>query len=111
MMALAPCCSRHGLTRQTTFAKLFADIGTQEDVRQADLATLLAAGPPPARVTAQHVQALRRDLRAETLSHAAGLTAHTAIAQFGSSSFLGRDENQWRAFSAPTRTKSAIGLH
>ena len=50
------------LDAQTTFAKLFADIGAQEDVRQADLATLLAAGPPPpAQVTAQHVQALRRD--------------------------------------------------
>ena len=38
-------------------------------------ATLLAAGsPPPAHVTAQHVQALWRDLRAETLSHVTGLT-------------------------------------
>ena len=45
-------CRNHGpgalltprLDAQTSFAKLFADIGTQEDVRHADLATLLAAG-------------------------------------------------------------------
>ena len=56
------------LDAQTSFAKLFADIGTQEDVRRADLVALLAAGPPPpTRVTARHVQALRFDLRAETL--------------------------------------------
>ena len=30
----------------TSFAKLFADIGAQEDVRRADLATLLATGAP-----------------------------------------------------------------
>ena len=62
------------LDAQTCFAKLFADIGTQEDVRRADLQALLASGaPPPTHVTARHVQALRFDLRAETLSHAAGL--------------------------------------
>ena len=44
------------LDAQTSFAKLFADTGTQDDVRQADLVTLLAAGPPPpAHVTAKHV--------------------------------------------------------
>ena len=43
-------------------------------------------------VAAKHVQALRFGLRAETLSHAPGLTAHTAIVLFGSSKFLGRDE-------------------
>ena len=81
------------LDAQTSFAKLFADLGTEEDVRRTDLATLLAPGPPsPTQVTARHVQALRFDLRAETLSHAAGLTAHTAIVLFGSSKFLGRDE-------------------
>ena len=77
------------LDAQTSFAKLFADIGTQEDVRRADLA---AGAPSPAQVTVKHVQVLRFDLRAETLSHAAGLTAHTAIVLFGSSKFLGRDE-------------------
>ena len=52
------------LDTQTSFAKLFADIGTQEDVRRADLAALLATGPPPpTHVTARHVQALRFDLR------------------------------------------------
>ena len=40
---------------QTSFAKLFADIGTQEDVH-ADLATLLVRA---LRVTAKYVQALR----------------------------------------------------
>ena len=81
------------LDAQTSFAKLPADLGTEEDVRRADLATLLAPGPPsPTQVTARHVQALRFDLRAETVSHVAGLTAHTAIVLFGSSKFLGRDE-------------------
>ena len=81
------------LDAQTSFAKLFADIGRQEDVRRADLATLLASSAPsPTQVTARHVQALRFDLRAETLSHAAGLTAHIAIVLFGSSKFLCRDE-------------------
>ena len=63
-------------------------------MRRADLPALLAAGaPPPTQVTARHVQALRFDLRAETASHAAGLTAHyTAVVLFGSSKFLGRDE-------------------
>ena len=47
------------LDAQTSFAKLFADIGTQDDVHRADLAALLAAGPPPPTyVTAKHVQAL-----------------------------------------------------
>ena len=55
------------LDAQTAFAKLFADIGS-----------------------AQHIQALRQDLRAETLSHAAGLTAHTCVVLFGSSKLLGR---------------------
>ena len=55
------------------------DLGIDEDVRRADLAALLAPGAPsPTQVTALHVQSLRFDLRAETLSHAAGLTAHTA---------------------------------
>ena len=35
------------LDAQTSFAKLFADIGTQEDVRRKDLEALIAAGPPP----------------------------------------------------------------
>ena len=34
----------------------------------------------------------QRSLRAETLSHAAGLTAHTCVVLYGSSKFLGRDE-------------------
>ena len=38
-------------------------------------------------------QALRADLRAETMSHAAGLTAHTAVLMYGKSGFLGRNES------------------
>ena len=50
-------------------------------------------GPPaPASITARHVQALRADLRAETLSHAAGLTSHTTLLVFGKSGFIGQDE-------------------
>ena len=71
------------LDAQTTFAKLFADIGSTNDAH---------GPPPPAKVTAQHIQALRQDLRAERLSHAAGLTAHTCAVLFGSSKFLGRDK-------------------
>ena len=78
---------------QATFAKLFADIGVEGDIRYADLPTFMAQGPPPAsEVVARHVQALRADLRAETFSHAAGLTSHTTVLLFGSSKFLGRDE-------------------
>ena len=40
------------LDAQTSFAKLFADLGTEEDVRRADLAALLAPGAPsPTQVT------------------------------------------------------------
>ena len=42
--------------------------------------------------TARHVQALRADLRAETLSHAAELTSHTTLLVFGKSEFIGQDE-------------------
>ena len=54
---------------------------------QTCLQRTLVAAPWP-----RHVQVLRFDLRAETLSHAAGLTAHAAVVLFGSSKFLGRDE-------------------
>ena len=64
------------------------------DIRYAQLARLLENGAPvPTAVTAQHVQALRADLRAETMSHAAGLTAHTAVLMYGKSGFLGRNES------------------
>ena len=70
--------------RAIHLAKLFADIGALDDVRIPDLSALLSNGPsPPAQVTAQHIQALRKDLRAEALSHAAGLTAHTCIVLYG----------------------------
>ena len=38
------------------------------------------------------MQDLRADLRAETLSHAAGLTSHTTLLVFGKSGFIGTDE-------------------
>ena len=81
------------LDTQATFAKLFADIGIDGDVRYARIEDLLRHGPPaPASITARHVQALRADLRAETLSHAAGLTSHTTLLVFGKSGFIGTDE-------------------
>ena len=46
----------------------------------------------PSQVSAPHVAALKTDLRVETLPHAAGLTAHTAVLLFGSSKFLGCHE-------------------
>ena len=68
------------LDTQATFAKLFADIGVDDDIRYARIEELLRHGPPaPASITARHVQALWTDLRAETLSHAAGLTSHTTL--------------------------------
>ena len=76
------------LDTQATFAKLFADIGVDGDIRYARVEELLKHGPPaPASITARHVQALRADLRAETLSHAAGLTSHTTLVVFGKSGF------------------------
>ena len=81
------------LDTQATFAKLFADIGVDGDIRYARIDELLRHGPPaPASITARHVQALRTDLRAETLSHAAGLTSHTTVLVFGKSGFIGQDE-------------------
>ena len=81
------------LDAQATFAKLFADIGRECDVRYAKLDDLMKGGlPPPSAVNSRHVQALRADLRAETLSHAAGLTSHSAILMYGKSGFLGRNE-------------------
>ena len=66
------------LNAQATFAKLFADIGREGDVRYAQLDALLKDGlPPPTAANSRHVQALRADLRAKTLSHAAGLTSHS----------------------------------
>ena len=81
------------LDTQATFAKLFADIGIDGDVRYARVEDLLRHEPPaPTSITARHVQALRADLRAETLSHAAGLTSHTTLLVFGKSGFVGTDE-------------------
>ena len=78
---------------QATFAKLFADIGVDGDIRYARVDELLKYGPPaPASITARHVQALRTDLRAETLSHAADLTSHTTVLVFSKSEFIGQDE-------------------
>ena len=80
-------------SRPATFAKLFADIGIDGDVRYARVEDLLRHGlPAPASITARHVQALRADLRADTLSHAAGLTLHTTLLVFGKSGFIGTDE-------------------
>ena len=81
------------LDTQATFAKLFADIGVDGDIRYARIDELLRHGPPaPASITARHVQALRTDLGAETLSHAAGLTSHTTVLVFSKSGFIGQDE-------------------
>ena len=81
------------LDTQATFAKLFADIEVDGDIRYARVDELLKHGPPaPASITARHVQALRTDLQAETLSHAASLTSHTTVLVFGKSGFIGQDE-------------------
>ena len=78
------------LDTQATFVKLFADIEVDGDIRCARVEELLEHGPPaPA---SRHVQALRADLRAETLSHAAGLTSHTTLLVFGKSEFIEQDE-------------------
>ena len=41
---------------------------------------------------ARHMQALRTDLRAETLSHAVDLTSHSTVLIFGKSEFIEQDE-------------------
>ena len=89
IVALDPCCSPHDwMLKQPLPSSSLTSVA-----QMMDLPALLAHGPPPpAKVTAQHIQALRQDLRAETLSHAAALTAHTCVVLFGSSKFLGRDE-------------------
>ena len=62
-------------------------------MRYAQIDELLKNGlPPPSAVTSRHVQALRADLRPETLSHAAGLTSHSTILMYGKSGFLGLKE-------------------
>ena len=91
------------LDTQATFAKLFADIGVDGDIRYARVEELLRHGPPaPASITARHVQALRADLRAKTLSHAAELTSHTTLLVFGKSEFIGQD--------AAGHGRSTVGL-
>ena len=62
------------LDTQATFAKLFADIVTATSAALG-LKNSSNGPPAPASITARHVQALRADLRAETLSHVAGLTS------------------------------------
>ena len=80
---------------QAIFAKLFADIGVEDDVHYAQVDALLQDGPSaPTAVTPRHVQALRGDLRAETLSYAAGLTPHTTILVCSKSGFL-EAEGSW----------------
>ena len=77
------------LDTQATFAKLFADIGRDGDVRYVQLEELLKHGlPPPSAVNFRHVQACGPTC-AETLSHAAELTSHTNILMYGKSGFLG----------------------
>ena len=97
------------LDTQATFAKLFADIGVDGDIRYARVDELLKHGPPaPASITARHVQALRTDLRAETLSHAAGLTSHTTVLVFGKSGFIGQDEAGHGPSSWDRRIRTAL---
>ena len=81
-------------------------------VRCARVEDLLRYGPPaPASITARHVQALRADLRAETLSHAAGLTSHTTLLVFGKSGFIGTDEvGHGRSTVGLTRARDATIL-
>ena len=97
------------LDTQATFAELFADIGVEGDVRYAQLDALLEDGPPlPTAVTSRHVQALRADMRAEALSHAAGLTSHSTILVYGKSGFLGLNEaGHGRSTVGLTRARGA----
>ena len=68
-LTLSHCCSHLAWT-QVTFVKLFT-IEVDGDIRCARIEELLKHGPSaPASITARHVQALRADLRAETVSHA-----------------------------------------
>ena len=57
------------------------------------------------------MQALRADLRAETLSHAAGLTSHTTLLVFSKSEFIGQDEaGHGRSTVGLTRARGTTSL-
>ena len=59
-------------------------IASRSTKEQSTHTELLRHGPPaPTSITARHVQALRANLRAETLSHAAGLTSYTTFVLVG----------------------------
>ena len=80
------------LDAQNLFARMFADIGNGNLAHPRVLEQLQQTAILPSQISATHVAALKTDLRVETLSHAAGLTAHTAVLLFGSSKFLGCHE-------------------
>ena len=103
-------CPPHAwLDTQATFAKLFADIGVEGDARYAQVDALLENGPPPpTAITSRHVQALRADMRAEMLSHAAGLTSHSTLLVYGKAGFLGLNEaGHGRSTVGLTRARGA----
>ena len=58
----------------------------------------------------RHVQALRTDLRAETLSHAAGLTSRTTTLVFGKSEFIRQDAGHGRSTVSLARARGTTIL-
>ena len=91
-MAPAPSFSHRALMHKPALPSSLPTLALRKTCAALTWPPCWLLAHPHQQVTARHVQALRFDLRAETLSHAAGLTAHTAIVLFGSSKFLGRDE-------------------
>ena len=97
------------LDAQNLFARMFADIGSGNLSHSRVLAQLTHTALPPSQISAVHVAALKTDLRVETLSHAAGLTAHTVILLFGSSKFLGcSEQGHSRTTVGLTRSRGTV---
>ena len=99
------------LDAQNLFARMFADIGIGNLAHPRVLEQLQQTAILPSQISAAHVAALKTDLRVETLSHAAGLTAHTAVLLFGSSKFLGcHEQGHSRATVGLTRSRGVTLL-
>ena len=82
------------LDAQNLFTRMFADISNGNLAHSRVLAQLQQIALPPSQISAAHVAASKTDLRVETLSHAAELTAHTVVLLSGSSKFLGCSESR-----------------
>ena len=98
------------LDAQNLFARIFADIGSGNLAHPRVLEKLQQTTMSLSQVSAPHVAALKTDLKVETLSHAAGLTAHTVVLLFGCSKFLGCHEQGHSRTVGLTRSRGVTIL-